>query len=147
VINRWWGQTVMGFDALKQAHLFRPFGIGHTSVQMLGVALAVAIFLALGAGALLASLRPRRKPRDILGKAQWRLQRRLARVGFRRGPAEGPRDFYSRAAAALPDQARTLRELADEYLLLRYAYSEPPPERARAFATRTRRFRTRHVVK
>jgi transglutaminase-like putative cysteine protease len=147
VINRWWGQTAMGFDALKQARLLRPFGIDHVSVQMLGIALAVTVFLALGAGALLASLRPRRKPRDILGKAQWRLQRRLARAGLARGPTEGPRDFYSRTAAALPDSARTLRELAHEYLLLRYAYSEPPPERVRVFAARARRFRPRHVVK
>ncbi len=147
VINRWWGQSVMGFDALKQAHLFRPFGIDHISVQMLGIALAIAIFLALGVGALLASLRPRSKPRDALGKAQLRLQRRLARLGIARGSTEGPRDFYSRTATALSDSAPMLRELAAEYLLLRYAYSEPPPERTRAFVKRTRRFRPRRVVK
>lgn len=147
VINRWWGQTVMGFDALKQAHLFRPFGIEHTSVQMLGVALAIAIFLALGAGALLASLRPRRKPRDTLAAAQWRLQRRLARLGIARGRTEGPRDFYARTATSLPDSAPTLREMAAEYLALRYAYSEPPPERTRAFARRVWHFRPPHVVK
>ncbi|MGH8234416.1 MAG: transglutaminaseTgpA domain-containing protein [Rhodanobacteraceae bacterium] len=147
VINRWWGQTVMGFDALKQAHLFRPFGIDHASVQMLGIALAITVFLALGAGALLASLRPRNKPRDALGKAQLRLQRRLARLGIARGSTEGPRDFYSRTVAALPDSASTLRDLSTEYLVLRYAYSEPPPERTRAFRRRIRHFRPRHVVK
>lgn len=147
VINRWWGQTVMGFDALKQAHLFRPFGIDHASVQMLGIALAIAIFLALGIGALLASLRPRGKPRDALAAAQLRLQRRLAHAGIARRSTEGPRDFYARTAASLPDYAATLRELAAEYLMLRYGYSEPPPERTRAFVKRARRLRPRRVVK
>ena len=146
VINRWWGQTVMGFDALKQAHLFRPFGIDHTSVQMLGIALAVAVFLALGAGALLASLRPRSKPRDALGRAQWHLQRRLARLGIVRGQTEGPRDFYARTAVALPDSASTLSDLSTEYLLLRYAYSEPPAERTRAFVRRIRNYHPHRVV-
>ncbi|MGH8192701.1 MAG: transglutaminase TgpA family protein [Rhodanobacteraceae bacterium] len=141
VINRWWGQTVMGFDAIQQAHLFRPFGVDHTDVRMLGIALAIAVFLALGAGALLASLRPRRKPRDLLAKAQLRLQRRLARAGFPRASNEGPRDFYARTAAALPGSAAALGELASEYLRLRYAYSEPPQERIRAFVRRARRFR------
>ncbi|MGH8215780.1 MAG: transglutaminase TgpA family protein [Rhodanobacteraceae bacterium] len=147
VINRWWGQTVMGFDALRQAHLFRPLGIDHASVQMLGFALAIVVVLALGTGALLASLRPRSKPRDALAKAQLRLQRRLARVGVARGSNEGPRDFYSRTAAALPGHAPALQELASEYLHLRYAYSEPPPERTRAFVKRARRFRSHTVVK
>lgn len=147
VINRWWGQTVMGFDTISQAHLFRPFGIAHASAQMLGIALAIAVFLALGTGALLASLRPRGKPRDALAKAQLRLQRRLARAGITRGSSEGPRDFYARTASALPVHASTLQELATEYLALRYRYSEPPPERIRAFVKRARRFRAHTVVK
>jgi transglutaminase-like putative cysteine protease len=146
IINRWWGQTVMGFDAIRQARLFRPFGIDHTSAEMLGIALAIVVLLALGAGALLASLRPRDKPRDALAKAQLRLQRRLARLGVARGSSEGPRDFYNRTAAAMPGDAPALQELADEYLALRYRYSEPPPERIRAFVKRAHRFRSHTVV-
>lgn len=147
VINRWWGQAVIGFDALSQSHLFRRFGIEHTTAQMLGVALAIAIFVALGLGALLATLRPRAKPRDALAAAQLRLQHRLARCGIVRRRAEGPHDFYLRTAAALPDSASALRELSTEYLALRYAFSEPPPERIREFVRRVRHFRPRRVVK
>ncbi len=147
VINRWWGQTVMGFDTITQARLFRPFGIDHASAQILGIALAVVVFLALGAGALLASLRPRGKPLDALARAQLRLQRRLARLGLVRGSSEGPRDFYLRTAAALPGQALALQELASEYLALRYRCCEPPPERIRVFVRRVRQFRPRRVVK
>jgi protein-glutamine gamma-glutamyltransferase len=147
VINRWWGQTVVGFDALSQAHLLRPFGIEHATAQMLGVALAIAVFVALGIGALLATLRPRAKRRDALTVAQLRLQHRLARCGIARGHAEGPRDFYARSAAAMPDASADLGELATEYLCLRYAFPEPPPERIREFVRRVRHFRPRRVVK
>ncbi|HJR13858.1 MAG TPA: DUF3488 and transglutaminase-like domain-containing protein [Rhodanobacteraceae bacterium] len=147
VVNRWWGQTVVGFDALSQSHLFRPFGIEHATAQMLGVALAVTVFLALGLGALLATLRPRTKPRDTLAAAHTRLQRKLARIGIVRGHAEGPRDFYLRTTEALPDSAAALRELATEYLCLRYAFPKPPPERTREFVRRVRHFRPVRVVK
>jgi hypothetical protein len=147
VINRWWGQTVVGFDALKQSRLFSPFGIRHTTAQMLGIALAVSVFLALALGALLASARPRSKPRDTLAAAQLRVQARLARVGLVRGTAEGPHDFYRRSAIALPGLAPSLQALSTEYLVLRYAYSEPPPERIRAFVRSVRNFHPRRVVK
>ena len=147
VINRWWGQTVVGFDALSQGRLFRPFGIEHATAQTLGIALAFAVFLALGFGALLASLRPRHKPRDALASAQIRLQHRLARIGIRRGTSEGPRDFYRRTATELSDSAPTVNRLAVEYLALRYALAEPPPERIRVFLRAVRNFHPRRVVK
>ena len=147
VINRWWGQTVVGFDAVSQGRLFRPFGIEHATAQMLGIALAIAVFLALGFGALLASLRPRHKPRDALAAAQLRLQRRLARIGIVRGISEGPRDFYRRTATELSDLAPTVNRLAVEYLELRYALAEPPPERIRVFLRAIRNFHPRRVVK
>lgn len=147
VINRWWGQTVVGFDALSQGRLFRPFGIEHATTQMLGIGLAVAVFLVLGCGALLASLRPRNKPRDALAAAQLRLQRRLARVGIVRGASEGPRDFYHRCTLLLPASAQSLRALGAEYLELRYALAEPPPERIRVFRRALRNFHPRRVVK
>ena len=138
---------MVGFDALSQGRLFRPFGIEHASARMLGVALAVTVFLALGCGALLASLRPRHKPRDALAVAQLRLQRRLARLGIVRGNAEGPRDFYQRCGLRLPASQQALQALAAEYLALRYAVAEPPPERIRAFLRAVRNFRPRRVVK
>lgn len=147
IVNRWWGQTVVGFDALNQSRLFRPFGIEHATVRMLGMTLAVIVFLALGVGALLTSLRPRGKPRDALAAAQLRLQHRLARIGIVRGTTEGPNHFYRRTATTLPESAPVLLDLGAEYVALRYAYSEPPPEQVRVFVRRVRHFRPRHVVK
>lgn len=141
IVNRWWGQTVVNFDALRQSRLFSPFGIAHTTLQMLGIAIALLVVLALGFGALLASLRPRAKPRDRLASAQLLLQRRLARVGIVRGATEGPRDFYYRSAEALPGFANALLELAAEYLALRYARAQPPAEGVRSFTRKVRRLR------
>ena len=147
VINRWWSQTMIGFDALQQSRLLRPVGIEHATAQMLGIALAVIVFLALGIGALLAALRPRDKPRDDLAAAQRRLQHKLARCGIVRLANEGPRDYYRRCASMLPASAQPLQTLAAEYLHLRYALSEPPPERTQVFSRSVRSFRPRRVVK
>lgn len=146
IVNRWWGQTVVDFDALRQSHLFRPFGVDRVEAQTLGIALAIVVFLALAAGALLATLKPRQKPRDPLAAAQLRLQHRLARAGIARGRVEGPRDYYARSAQALPAAAPMLRELASEYLALRYGFSEPPPERTRAFVRQVQRFHPPRVL-
>ncbi len=146
IINRWWGQTVVNFDALRQSHLFRPFGIDHVDARILGISLAVAVLLALGIGAALASRRRRQRPRDALAGAQLLLQRRLARAGVVRGGSEGPRDFYARSADRLPAAAPDLRALASEYLSLRYAFAEPPAERTRAFVRRIRRFHPHRVL-
>ncbi len=147
IVNRWWGQSVVGFSALRQSHLFRPFGVDQVDAQTLGITLAVVVFLALGLGAIVASRRPRVAPRDRLAAAQRRLQARLAKAGVARGGAEGPADFFQRAERRLPACAPMLRQLADEYLDLRYAHAEPPPERARDFADRVRHFRPPRVVK
>jgi transglutaminase-like putative cysteine protease len=146
IINRWWSQSIINFDALSQSHLFRPFGVNRTDAQTLGIALAIVMFLGLGIGALLASLKPREKPRDALAAAQLRLQKRLARAGVVRGHAEGPGDYYERSARAMPSAAPMLRALSTEYLLLRYAHSEPPPERVRDFVRQVRRLRPSRVL-
>jgi hypothetical protein len=46
---------------------------------------------------------------------------RLARCGLARGPAEGPREFAARAAAARPDLAGAIHEITRAYEDVRYA--------------------------
>ncbi len=147
VVNRWWDQGVIGFDALRQSRLFQPLGLPRAGWGVLGAGLAVIVLLALGVGALVVSLRPRQTPRDPLAAAQRRVQQRLARAGVERAAGEGPRDYYARAAGILPAAAEALHALGAEYLALRYAFREPPPERVRAFAQQARNFRPRRVVK
>jgi len=52
--------------------------------------------------------------------------RKTARLGVPRGPCEGPLDFARRAAHSLPNESNRIRQIADTYILLRYA-PQPAP--------------------
>ncbi len=145
IVNRWWDQGVIGFDALRQRGLLTPFGIRDAETATLGVLLAggSVLFIVIG----LAWALMRRQPRDPLRSTLRQLERKLARRGILRRSAEGPQHYLSRAARALPDQRDELVMLMNSYLELRYAHDEPPPESLRAFQRAVRDFRAVNVVK
>lgn len=145
IVNRWWGQGVTGFDALRQRGLLTPFGIRDADTATLGTLLAISsmLFIAIGLGWALL----RRQARDPLRAALLELERKLARKGIVRRPSEGPQHYLSRAARALPEQRGELALLMTCYLELRYAHDEPPPESLRDFQRAVRDFRAVRVVK
>ncbi|SHM10149.1 DUF3488 and transglutaminase-like domain-containing protein [Rhodanobacter sp. OK091] len=145
IVNRWWDQGVIGFDALRQRGLLTPFGIRDTDTATLGILLAVSSVLFIAIGLAWALLR--RRPRDPLRDALRELERKLARMGVVRGLAEGPQHYLSRAARALPGQRDELARLMSCYLELRYAHDEPPPESLRMFQRTVQDFRVVNVVK
>jgi hypothetical protein len=145
IVNRWWNQAVTGFDALRQDGMLKPFGIRHTGVQALSITLAVSVSLLLAIGLGLALWR--RKHDDPLLRAMRLLQQRLARAGVTRGTSEGPQQYLSRAAKALPHEHARLHTLMTAYLNLRYAQIEPKAESIHHFARLVRNFRPRIVVK
>ncbi|WP_426702795.1 transglutaminase TgpA family protein [Rhodanobacter sp. Col0626] len=144
IVNRWWDKGVIGFDALRQHGLLTPFGIRDTDTATLGILLALSsvLFIAIGLAWAL-----RRRSRDPLRGALAELERKLARKGVVRRPAEGPQHYLSRAARALPGQRKELATLTNSYLELRYAHDEPPTEPLRAFQLAVRDFRIANVVK
>lgn len=145
IVNRWWDQGVVGFDALRQRGLLTPFGIRDTDTQTLGmlIALSCGVFMALGLGWSLW----RRKSRDGLREALRVLERKLEQRGIVRERGEGPQNYLARAARALPGQRRALAQLSTEYLQLRYGSDEPPPEPLRAFRRAVQEFHAARVVK
>ena len=145
IVNRWWDQGVIGFDALRQHGLLTPFGIADADTQTLAVLLALGslLFIAIG----LAWALWQRRPRDPLRASLHRLEGKLARQGIVRRTGEGPRHYLSRAARALPAQREQISLLMRSYLQLRYAHHEPPPEPLRDFQRAVRNFRVRNVVK
>jgi protein-glutamine gamma-glutamyltransferase len=145
IVNRWWDQGVVGFDALRQRGLLTPFGIRDTDTATLGLLLAISSVLFIAIGLAWALLR--RQPRDRLREALRELERKLARQGIARRPAEGPQHYLRRAARALPGQRDELVKLMNCYLELRYAHAEPPPELRHAFQRAVRDFRIVNVVK
>ena len=145
IVNRWWDQGVIGFDALRQRGLLTPFGIRDTDTATLGVLLAISSVLFIAIGLAWALLR--RQARDPLRDAFRGLERKLARKGLLRRTGEGPQHYLSRAARALPGQRDELTTLMRCYLELRYAHAEPPPESIRAFQRAVSNFRVANVVK
>ena len=145
IVNRWWDQGVVGFDALRQRGLLTPFGIRDTDTTMLGVLLAISSMLFIAIGLAWALLR--RPSRDPLRAALRVLERKLARRGVVRRAGEGPQHYLRRAARALPAQREELSRLSAIYLELRYGHDEPAPEPLRALRRAVRNFRAANVVK
>ena len=145
IVNRWWNQGVVGFDALRQRGLLTPFGVRDTDTRLLGILIAISSGLFMGLG--LAWALWRRQRHDVLRETLHALERKLARRGIVRRRGEGPRNYLARAARALPGQRASLVQLSTAYLQLRYAQDEPPPEPLRAFRRAVRDFQAARVVK
>ena len=145
VVNHWWSEGVIGFDALRQRGLLTPFGVRNTDTMTLSVLLAASsvAFALLG----LAWALWRRRDEDPLRAALRTLERKLASAGVARRSSEGPQHYLQRAARALPGQRAQLDQLMRSYLDLRYAHQTPPPDPLRRFRRAVREFRPRHVVK
>lgn len=145
VVNRWWSEGVIGFDALRQRGLLTPFGIRDADTTLLSTLLAVSCVLFAGIG--LAWALWRRDVGDPLRQVMQSLEHKLAGVGISRRPSEGPQHFLLRAARALPHQRDVLEQLMNEYLNLRYAQASPSAESVRHLGRSVRDFRPRRVVK
>lgn len=145
IVNRWWDQGVIGFDALRQRGLLTPFGVRDVDTATLGLLLAISSVLFIAAGLGWALLR--RRPRDGLLNALRTLEKKLARHGIVRRSTEGPQHYLTRAARALPRHRDELATLMQAYLALRYAHDTPPPEPLHDFYRAVREFRVIHVVK
>ncbi|GLQ86991.1 transglutaminase TgpA family protein [Dyella flagellata] len=144
IVNRWWNQSVIGFDALRQRGLLTPFGIREADVGMLTrlLVIAMAVFAAAG----LAWALWRRPEGDPALAALRSLERKLAHAGVVRRRSEGPQHFLRRAARSLPRQRAELDHLMRCYIELRYATVEPSTESLRSFRLAIRNFHPRRMV-
>lgn len=124
VRHRWeaasnaWNQWVIGYNSSIQRDLLGRLGLDRTDWVTLGGAIGVAFALLLGALLLWAGRQQRRG--DRLSRSWALFGKRLAHKGLARESWEGPLDYGERVAAALPEQADALREIARTYARLRY---------------------------
>ncbi len=138
-VRRGWNEWVVGFDAARQARLFRPLGVEQASALQLGLAFAIGAGLALALTLwLLVRGRP---PRDPLLRAWRRLVRRLRRAGIDKAASEPPSAFLARVAGLLPAQAAVLADLSRRYVGWRYGGDTLDDGERRRLAADLRAFR------
>lgn len=115
-----WNQWVLGFDERRQRDLLRRVGLSTPTWETMGAAMLVGTGLVLLGFTALMLWRLRQRRDDPVQRAYVRFCRRLARRGLARAPAEGPRDFSRRVAAARPDLAVAVAAITRLYTDLRY---------------------------
>jgi transglutaminase-like putative cysteine protease len=138
--NRW-NQWVLGYDTELQFAFLSRLGMESVTWQkmalnmMAGVGLIVALFALFMLRHLI-----RRQPDKV--QAAWlRLCRRLAKAGLPRAAHEGAQDYAARVAAARPDLAAAMRDIAARYSALRYGAAQDKPAQ-QEFLRRIATFRT-----
>jgi transglutaminase-like putative cysteine protease len=117
--NQWWREHVLGFNQRSQFDLLRALGIDSPDWEHLGWAFALGLlawiaWVSLSLRRSVARFRP-----DRVGRAWLRATRKLAKVTPRAGD-EGPLAYAARVAAARPDLAAPVRDIAWRYARLRY---------------------------
>src|SRR5437762_3213750 len=118
-----WDTRVLAFDADVQEVLLDSMGLANRGslvliIEILIVAIALLVIY-------FGWMQLRTRSRADRVKALYeRFCRKIARLGARRDPWEGPSDFSRRAAALLPNESERIREMSNTYIALRYA-AEP----------------------
>ncbi len=124
VRDRWeamahkWNVWVLGYNPDRQRDLMSSIGFRDADWRTL----TATLFTFLGAMTLVLlawSLRRLSRP-DPVQRAWRAFCRKLARRGLERAPNEGPRDYATRAARALPAARRGILRIGALYIGLRY---------------------------
>ncbi len=113
-----WNVWVLGYDPERQRELMSWAGMRDADWR----ALTAALFTILGVLTIVLlawSLKRLARP-DPVQKAWRAFCRKLAMRGVERAPHEGPRDYATRAARALPAARRNILHIGALYIGLRY---------------------------
>ena len=123
-LNFAWDTRVLSFDAVEQQMFFSAMQLtDSTPIALLIRAAMIALaFVAIYALWMRWSTRaPHDRVRDLYD----RFCAKAASVGAQRMPAEGPRDFSTRAAQLMPAESQRIERITDAYVALRYS-ARPP---------------------
>ncbi len=139
-----WDTRLVAFDADVQDVLLTSMGIASRGTIFLVVEILLVAIALLAIYFAWMQLRTRSRVDRVKALYEY-FCRKIARLGVRRDPCEGPLDFARRAAQSLPNESNRIRQIADRYILLRYA-PEPAPGMLHRFAKEVKAFgaRTRH---
>jgi len=115
-----WNQWVLGYDTERQFAFLTRLGMESVTWKKMAMNMVLGLGILVGLFALfmLRHLYTRRP--DKVQAAWLRLCRKLARAGLPRASHEGALDYAARVAAARPEFAVTIFDLATRYSALRY---------------------------
>src|SRR5882757_9176110 len=139
-----WDTRLLAFDADVQEVFLTSTGIASRGMFFLVVEILLVAIALLANYFAWMQLRTRSRVDRVKALYEY-FCRKIARLGVPRDPCEGPLDFARRAAQSLPNESNRIRQIADRYILLRYA-PEPAPGMLDKFAKEVNAFgaRTRH---
>ena len=138
-----WDTRLLAFDADVQDVLLTSMGITSRGTVFLVVEILLVAIAMLASYFAWMQLRTRSRVDRVKASYEY-FCRKTARVGVRRDPCEGPLDFARRAAQSLPNESNLILQIADTYILLRYApqfcarNAKQICEEVNAFGARTR---------
>ena len=122
-----WNQWVLGYNSERQFAFLTRLGMDVSWQKMaLGMLSCLAALIGLFALYLLRHLRARRP--DKVQTAWLKVCKKLAKAGLPRAAHEGARDYAARVAAARPELAPAIHELARRYNALRYQEQDGSPQ-------------------
>jgi len=115
-----WNQWVLGYNSERQFAFMTRLGMESITWQKMAMSMAtgVGLLVALFALFMLRHLIARRQ--DKVQAAWLKLCRKLAKAGLPRAAHEGAQDYAARIAAARPELAIVIHDLAARYSALRY---------------------------
>jgi transglutaminase-like putative cysteine protease len=133
-----WDTRLVAFDADVQDVLLTSMGIASRGTIFLVVEILLVAIALLAIYFAWMQLRTRSRVDRVKALYEY-FCRKIARLGVRRDPCEGPLDFARRAAQSLPNESNRIRQIADTYALLRYA-PQPAPGMLDRFAKEVNAF-------
>ncbi|MCR4299202.1 MAG: DUF3488 and transglutaminase-like domain-containing protein [Gallionella sp.] len=117
--NRW-NQWVLGYDTERQFAFLTRLGMESVTWQKMALNLAAGVGLIIALFALFMLRHLIKRQPDKVQAAWLKLCRGLAKAGLPRAAHEGAQDYAERIAAARPEIADAIRDLAARYSALRY---------------------------
>ncbi len=115
-----WNQWVLGYDTERQFAFLTRLGMESITWQKMALNMTSGLGLVIGLFALFMLRHLYTRQRDKVQAAWLKLCNKFAKSGLPRAAHEGAQDYAARIAAARPELAEAIRDLAARYAALRY---------------------------
>jgi protein-glutamine gamma-glutamyltransferase len=115
-----WNQWVLGYDTERQFAFLTRLGMEDITWQKLALNMLSGVALLVGIFALIMLRRLAVQRTDAVQALWLKACRKLEKAGLPRAPHEGAMDYADRIAAARPDVAEDIYDIAARYASLRY---------------------------